>query len=376
MDALPPLSLYLHFPWCVRKCPYCDFNSHPARGPIPETEYVAQMLSDLDRDLTASGRRTIQTIFVGGGTPSLVSGRAIAMLLDGVRARATLAFDAEITLEANPGAVDEANFVEYRRAGVNRLSIGAQSFDARHLRALGRIHEPRDIERAFGAAVRAGFERINLDLMHGLPGQRIRDARDDLLRAIDLGASHVSWYQLTIEPRTEFALHPPTLPDDDTLGDIETAGFDVLEAAGFERYEVSAFARPGERARHNVNYWLFGDYLGIGAGAHGKLTLDADRIVRTKKPLSPSRYLGSAAGELCEQVQIAQEALPGEFMLNALRLVDGVEPALFEARTGRSLDVVEPIWRTQRELGLMRADRLATTAIGLRYLDGVVAAFL
>jgi len=376
MDALPPLSLYLHFPWCVRKCPYCDFNSHPARGPIPETEYVAQMLSDLDRDLTASGRRTIQTIFVGGGTPSLVSGRAIAMLLDGVRARAALAVDAEITLEANPGAVDEANFVEYRRAGVNRLSIGAQSFDARHLRALGRIHEPRDIERAFGAAVRAGFERINLDLMHGLPGQRIRDARDDLLRAIDLGASHVSWYQLTIEPRTEFALHPPTLPDDDTLGDIETAGFDVLEAAGFERYEVSAFARPGERARHNVNYWLFGDYLGIGAGAHGKLTLDADRIVRTKKPLSPSRYLGSAAGELCEQVQIAQEALPGEFMLNALRLVDGVEPALFEARTGRSLDVVEPIWRTQRELGLMRADRLATTAIGLRYLDGVVAAFL
>ena len=376
MDALPPLSLYVHFPWCVRKCPYCDFNSHPAKGPIPEAEYVARLLDDLDEDRALAAGRPFETIFIGGGTPSLISGRAIAALLDGIRTRATLARDVEITLEANPGAIDEAHFVEYRAAGVNRLSIGAQSFGARHLRALGRIHEPADIERAFAAARRAGFERINLDLMHGLPEQRVRDARDDLSRAIALGASHVSWYQLTVEPRTEFALHPPTLPDEDALGDIEAAGFDLLRSAGFERYEISAFARPGERARHNVNYWTFGDYLGIGAGAHGKATFAGQRIVRTTKPMAPSRYLGSDARDLREQATVARDALPGEFMLNALRLIDGVAPSMFEARTGRSLDVIEPTWRKQRELGLMRADRLAVTATGLRYLDSVVSAFL
>ena len=376
MDVLPPLSLYVHFPWCVRKCPYCDFNSHPAKGPIPEHEYVAQMLRDFDNDKALTARRTIDTIFIGGGTPSLISGRAIAVLLDGIRARSRVAGDAEVTLEANPGAVDEANFIEYRRAGVNRLSIGAQSFDDRHLRALGRIHEPQDIERAFAAAIRAGFERVNLDLMHGLPGQSARSARRDLSRAIALGASHVSWYQLTIEPRTEFALRPPTLPDEDTLADIEAAGFELLEAAGFERYEVSAFAQAGERAGHNVNYWTFGDYVGIGAGAHGKVTLDTQHVVRTTKPLAPSRYLNTDARGLREHASVARDALPGEFMLNALRLIDGVEPSLFEARTGCSLDLVEPIWRKQCELGLMRADRLAVTATGLRYLDSVVSTFL
>jgi putative oxygen-independent coproporphyrinogen III oxidase len=376
VDTPPPLSLYIHFPWCVRKCPYCDFNSHPAKGAIPEIEYVAQLLRDLDNDLSLTESRAIETIFIGGGTPSLISGRAIATLLDGVRARSTLAADVEITLEANPGAVDEANFVEYRRAGVNRLSIGAQSFQARHLRALGRIHEPLDIERAFAAAVRAGFERVNVDLMHGLPGQSVRDACDDLSRAIAFGASHVSWYQLTIEPRTEFAQRPPTLPDEDTLGDIEAVGLDVLAAARFERYEVSAFARGGARARHNVNYWTFGDYLGIGAGAHGKVTLDMEHIVRTTKPLAPSRYLACDARALREAAPVARDALPGEFMLNALRLIDGVEPDLFEARTGCSLELVEPAWRRQCELGLMRADRIAVTATGLRYLDGVVGAFV
>jgi putative oxygen-independent coproporphyrinogen III oxidase len=235
MNALPPLSLYVHFPWCIRKCPYCDFNSHPAKGPIPEDAYLTQLLHDLDADAPLSDNRTIDTIFIGGGTPSLMAGRTIAGLLDGVRRRTRVASDAEITLEANPGAIDEANFVEYRRAGVNRLSIGAQSFDARHLRALGRIHEPRDIERAFDVATRAAFDRINLDFMHGLPNQNAADARADLARAIGLGATHLSWYQLTIEPRTEFALHPPPLPDEDELAAIETTGFEVLDAARFER---------------------------------------------------------------------------------------------------------------------------------------------
>ncbi|HET6473809.1 MAG TPA: radical SAM family heme chaperone HemW [Pseudomonadales bacterium] len=374
MSALP-LSLYVHFPWCVRKCPYCDFNSHPAKGPLPEDTYVEQLLRDLDADLVLADGRAIGTIFLGGGTPSLFSGRAIATLLDGVRARATLATGVEITLEANPGAIDEAHFVAYRSAGVNRLSIGAQSFDATQLRALGRIHEPGDIERAFAAATRAGFERVNLDLMHGLPGQSAGDAREDLERAIALGPSHLSWYQLTIEPRTEFALHPPTLPGEDALEAIECAGFDLLASAGYERYEVSAFARCGHRAQHNVNYWTFGDYIGIGAGAHGKVTLDST-IVRTKKPPAPSRYLGTDAHALRDTMPIDDDALAGEFMLNALRLIDGVEPALFEARTGRSIETIEPTWRRLRELGLMRADRLAVTATGLRYLDSVVSEFL
>lgn len=371
----PPLSLYVHFPWCVRKCPYCDFNSHPAKGPIPEDAYVAHLLRDLDADLVLAGGRAIGTIFLGGGTPSLFSGRAIAALLDGVRARTALAPDVEITLEANPGAIDETYFVAYRAAGVNRLSIGAQSFDASQLRTLGRIHEPGDIERAFAAAASAGFDRINLDLMHGLPRQSASDARADLVRAIALGSTHLSWYQLTIEPRTEFALHPPTLPDEDALESIEAAGFDLLASAGFERYEVSAFAQQGQRARHNVNYWTFGDYIGIGAGAHGKLTLDA-MIVRTKKPPAPSRYLGTDAQTLRETTPIDDDALIGEFMLNALRLTDGVDPALFETHTRRSIETIEPTWRRLREQGLMRADRLAVTPTGLRYLDSIVSEFL
>jgi oxygen-independent coproporphyrinogen-3 oxidase len=376
MNALPPLALYVHFPWCVRKCPYCDFNSHPVKGAIPENAYIAQLLRDLDEDAPLGGGRAVETIFIGGGTPSLIGGRAMARLLEGVRRRISVAADAEITLEANPGAIDEANFVEYRRAGVNRLSIGAQSFDARHLRALGRIHEPHDIERAFAVATRAGFERINLDLMHGLPDQTAADARADLERAIGLGATHVSWYQLTIEPRTEFALHPPPLPDEETLGSIETSGFEALRAAGLERYEVSAFARSGQRARHNINYWTFGDYLGIGAGAHGKLTFADGHVTRTAKPLAPSRYLQADPRTLRDDATVTRQALPGEFMLNALRLIDGVEPALFEARTGCSLDAIDATWRRQSELGLMRTDRLGTTPTGLRYLDSVVSAFL
>jgi len=373
----PPLSLYVHFPWCVRKCPYCDFNSHPAKGELPESAYLDQLLHDLDRDLQYAPHRTIETIFIGGGTPSLISGRTIAALLDGVRDRAAVAGDAEVTLEANPGAVDEANFAAYRAAGVNRLSIGAQSFNAAHLASLGRIHDPHQIERAVTAAKAAGFNRFNLDLMHGLPGQTVDDAVSDLQRALLLGASHVSWYQLTIEPRTEFAQHPPQLPDEDALGAIESAGLAMLSSFGLRRYEVSAYASDGEAARHNLNYWMFGDYLGIGAGAHGKITFaERNEIVRTGKPLAPSRYLGVAPTELRSEALITLDARPGEFLLNALRLVDGVDSRLFEPRTGCSLSTIDGAWETLLTRGHVRADRLAVTELGFRYLDSVVSEFI
>lgn len=377
MIEAPPLSLYVHFPWCVRKCPYCDFNSHPAKGPIPESEYLAQLLRDLEHDVELVGERSIETIFIGGGTPSLISGRTIAALLDGIRRRAPVADDVEVTLEANPGAVDEANFVEYRAAGVNRLSIGAQSFNSTHLEALGRIHTPLDTERAVAAAVSAGFERFNLDLMHGLPGQTVEDAVADLARAVSLGAAHVSWYQLTLEPRTEFALHPPALPDEDALAAIEAAGLALLDDAGLQRYEVSAFARPGQQALHNLNYWMFGDYLGIGAGAHGKISLPLrDAVIRTSKPLAPARYLALPSANLRSNAAVSADALPGEFLLNALRLIDGVPVQLFRARTGCTTASIEPRWRRQHALGLMRGDLLGVTPLGLRYLDTVVSAFL
>ncbi|HTK97475.1 MAG TPA: radical SAM family heme chaperone HemW [Pseudomonadales bacterium] len=377
MMQTPPLSLYVHFPWCVRKCPYCDFNSHPAKGELPEAAYLDQLLRDLDRDLNQVPHRTIETIFIGGGTPSLISGRTIAALLGGIRDRALVADDAEITLEANPGTVDEANFAAYRAAGVDRLSIGAQSFDASHLAALGRIHDPDDIEHAVATAKAAGFERFNLDLMHGLPGQTADQAVRDLKRALVLGASHVSWYQLTIEPRTEFALHPPRLPDEDALATIEAAGLATLEAAGLRRYEVSAFAREDQAARHNVNYWTFGDYLGIGAGAHGKLTFaERSAIIRTSKPLAPARYLGAAPDDLRSEAAITADARPGEFLLNALRLVDGVEPQLFEQRTDCALSTIHDTWKRLHARGLVQRDRLAVTDLGLRYLDTVVGEFI
>jgi putative oxygen-independent coproporphyrinogen III oxidase len=377
MMQTPPLSLYIHFPWCVRKCPYCDFNSHPAKGALPESAYLDQLLLDLDMDLKSVPQRTIETIFIGGGTPSLISGRTIAQLLDGIRDRAPLAADAEVTLEANPGAVDEENFAIYRAAGVNRLSIGAQSFSSTNLEALGRIHNPDDIERAVEAARAAGFNRFNLDLMHGLPGQTADDAVGDLRKAQALGASHISWYQLTIEPRTEFAQHPPRLPDEDELGAIESAGLANLAAAGLRRYEVSAFAWEAQSAQHNINYWMFGDYLGIGAGAHGKITFaERDTIMRTSKPLAPARYLGSEPVELCSEANVSFEARPGEFLLNALRLIDGVDVDLFEQRTGVPLSEIDATWEKLHVQGLVRRDRLAVTELGLRYLDTVVGEFI
>jgi putative oxygen-independent coproporphyrinogen III oxidase len=372
----PPLSLYVHFPWCVRKCPYCDFNSHPSRGALPEAQYVAQLLRDLDCDLARGGGRVVSSIFLGGGTPSLFSAASIAALLDGIRRRVELSADVEITLEANPGTVDARNFAGYRRAGVNRLSIGAQSFDSQQLQRLGRIHAVEDIEDAVATARAAGFQRINLDLMYALPRQTTAGALADLERALQCKVTHLSWYQLTIEPRTEFAQRPPPLPDDDTQAQIECEGLALLESAGFARYEISAFCRSGDTARHNVNYWTFGDYVGIGAGAHGKLTQPDEQIVRTRKPPSPSRYLATEPHALCEATPVARAALPGEFMLNALRLIDGVEESLFTARTGLPASDIEAACRQLRSRGLLRSDRLGLTADGLRFLDSVVSEFL
>jgi len=377
MMETPPLSLYVHFPWCVHKCPYCDFNSHPAKVPLPEAAYVAQLLRDLDHDVALVGNRSLETIFIGGGTPSLISGRNIAALLDGIRSRIAVAPDAEITLEANPGAVDAKNFANYHAAGVNRLSIGAQSFNADQLKTLGRIHTPGDTERAVATATDAGFARINLDLMHGLPGQTVAGAVADLRCAIALEVSHISWYQLTIEPRTEFAAHPPQLPDEDSLGAIEDAGLALLAEAGLRRYEVSAFSRAGQEARHNLNYWMFGDYLGIGAGAHGKISFPArNTVIRTSKPLAPTRYLAASSIELRAGALVSADALPGEFLLNALRLIDGVTESLFNARTGCASATIDALWRHQQVRGLMRSDRLGVTPLGLRHLDTVVSDFL
>lgn len=378
MSRSIPLSLYVHFPWCIRKCPYCDFNSHPQKGPIPEARYVERLLLDFAYDAHLCENRAIDTVFLGGGTPSLFSGAAIGRLLAGLRERAQFADDVEITLEANPGAIDAAHFAAYRDAGVNRISIGAQTFDANALERLGRIHAPDDIERAVATARSVGFTRINLDLMHGLPGQDVAGARADLERAISLGVDHVSWYQLTIEPRTIFAAHPPRLPDEEALASIEIVGLDLLWRARLDRYEISAFARPEQRARHNVNYWTFGDYLGIGAGAHGKVSRRRDglSVTRTEKPKAPERYLSTDLAELRRETPVPASALPGEFLLNALRLVEGVAFETFEARTGLPIGTVEVARARLVARGLLEGDRLAVTELGRRYLDSVIAEFV
>ena len=377
----PPLGLYVHFPWCVAKCPYCDFNSHPVTGEIPERAYIEQVLADLRFDLQAAehdtaGDRQVSTIFIGGGTPSLCSGEGIQRLLDGIRTMVAVDENIEITLEANPGTVDHEHFARYREAGVNRLSIGAQSFQADKLERLGRIHDPDDIHRAVAAARGAGFERLNLDLMYGLPDQSVDDALADLTAALALLPGHVSWYQLTIEPRTVFARQPPILPADPLLAEIEARGLTMLEDAGYERYEVSAFAGDSLQCRHNVNYWSFGDYLGIGAGAHGKRSFpDTNSIQRTRKPSQPRLYLSSNAAQICSMLEIDDHQRPVEFMMNALRLRRGVEETVFEQRTGLALAQIAETVASLRADALMHPSRLALTDRGFRILDSVVALF-
>lgn len=375
----PPLSLYLHFPWCVRKCPYCDFNSHGVRGEVPEAEYIAALLRDLDFELADGEPRELRSIFMGGGTPSLFSGRAIAGLLEQVSRRLRFAPDIEITLEANPGTVDAANFREYRAGGVNRLSIGVQSLDAAQLRALGRIHGPADAIAAVETARTAGFDNLNLDLMFALPRQTVDEAVADLSALVALQPEHVSWYQLTLEPNTEFAARPPPLPDDDSAWAMQERGQALLAEAGYAQYEVSAYAQAGRRSAHNLNYWRFGDYLGIGAGAHGKRSRGGT-IERRARHKHPKAYL-SAAGTpegLQEHRAVSASELPFEYAMNALRLREGFDLAEFSRRTGLAPEALEkPLAEAVRQ-GLVERSggRVRPSEQGWRHLNRLMTLFL
>jgi len=377
-DVLPPLSLYIHIPWCVRKCPYCDFNSHAARGALPEAEYVAALLADLEAALPRVWGRTVQTVFLGGGTPSLLSAAALDALLSGVRARLPLAADAEVTLEANPGTVEAEKFAGFRAAGVNRLSLGIQSFNDRHLAALGRIHDAAEARRAVELALTA-FDNVNLDLMYGLPAQTPDEAAADIAAAIAYAPRHLSAYHLTLEPNTWFHRYPPPLPDDDTVADMQIALEAQLAAAGYAHYETSAFARAGSQSRHNLNYWMFGDYLGIGAGAHSKISFK-NKVLRESRARAPKAYLaqaGSGAWET-EPRAISAGELPGEFMMNALRLNAGFELTLFPARTGLALTAVLAALDQAEARGLIVRDhqRVRPTPTGQRFLNDLIQIFL
>ena len=375
---LPPLALYIHIPWCVRKCPYCDFNSHAAGPTLPEEEYVDALLADLDIDLQHVHGRQLTSIFFGGGTPSLFSDRTLGRLLEGVEQRVGFAPDIEITLEANPGTFEQAKFKGYRALGINRLSIGVQSFQEAKLKALGRIHDGGEAIRAADMARAAGFDNFNLDLMHGLPEQSIEDALFDLRTAISQGPTHLSWYQLTMEPNTVFWSQPPTLPEDDLLWDIQEAGQALLAAEGYAQYEVSAYAKPGKQARHNLNYWTFGDFLGIGAGAHAKLSTPAGRIQRTWKTRLPKDYLDPAKAFQAGERLLEADELPFEFLMNVLRLTEGAPAELFSQRTGLPLQQLERSRREAERQGLLQADhtRLVATAKGQLFLNDLLQQFL
>ncbi|MES9924408.1 MAG: radical SAM family heme chaperone HemW [Candidatus Thiodiazotropha endolucinida] len=380
MLKLPPLSLYVHIPWCARKCPYCDFNSHPQKGALQEKAYVDALLQDLRTEQVSVSERLVQSVFIGGGTPSLFSTDSIRRLLSGMAGCISLAEDVEITLEANPGALESERLPGYREAGVNRLSLGVQSLNPESLQALGRIHGSDEAFAAVDRAVRCGFERINLDLMFGLPLQTPEMAQADLTAAIGLAPGHLSYYQLTLEPNTPFYQSPPELPDEDSLWQMQQQGHEMLLKAGFEQYEISAFSRPGERCRHNLNYWRFGDYIGIGAGAHSKITTRDGVIMRRWKRRHPNDYLAAGAGALPfllgERVLRPQD-LTVEFMMNALRLNDGVEEELFSATTGLTLDFIRESLETAIKKGLLHPvhGRLCPTPLGFRFLNELVPIF-
>ncbi|MFG6176313.1 radical SAM family heme chaperone HemW [Halomonas sp. THAF12] len=380
---LPPLALYVHVPWCVRKCPYCDFNSHGvgASANLPEDAYLSALIADLDADLALAEGRELVSIFIGGGTPSLMSDSFYRRLLEAVSARLPWAADMEITLEANPGTLERGRFAGYREAGINRLSIGVQSFQHAQLTALGRIHSGDDALAAVGEARAAGFDNLNLDLMHGLPGQTPELAMTDLETALSLAPEHLSWYQLTLEPNTEFHSHPPRLPEEEILWDIQDLGHERLEAAGLERYEISAYARSGRQARHNLNYWRFGDYLGIGAGAHGKLSrwgdsgLDMERRWKTRQPDAYLRRQHDPRGFLAGREAIAPRELPLEFAMNALRLVEGVPLSIWKAHTGHPVDRLLTCLQAARKKGLLVEDEewLRASPQGLLFLNELLA---
>ena len=376
--ALPPLSLYIHIPWCVRKCPYCDFNSHEARGDLPEPRYIAALLADLEAALPLIWGRRIYTVFFGGGTPSLLSAAGIEEILAAIRARVPLATDAEITLEANPGTAEAEKFRAFRAAGVNRLSLGIQSFNPAHLTALGRIHDDREARSAIGFA-RDHFDNFNLDLMYGLPRQSVDDALRDIRTALEFAPPHLSAYHLTIEPNTYFHRHPPALPDDDEAAGMQQAVEDALGAAGYRHYETSAFALPGRQSRHNMNYWTFGDYLGIGAGAHSKISFP-DRIRRQMRFRQPAQYMEHALNDSAvqEEHDVVANDIGFEFMMNALRLNNGFALVLFEERAGIPLTPLLKRLDTAEQRGLISRDhqRIEPTALGRRFLNDLLQIFL
>ncbi|ANJ67442.1 YggW family oxidoreductase [Halothiobacillus diazotrophicus] len=377
----PPLALYIHLPWCMEKCPYCDFNSHGLKGQaLPERDYIDALLRDIERELPLIWGRPIETIFIGGGTPSLFSPEGLDRLFSGLRALLDLRFCREVTLEVNPGTDMATRLSEYRSIGINRVSIGVQSFDDDSLRRLGRIHDHHAAIRTIEAAHDAGLDSFNIDLMFGLPHQSTEQAEDDIRQALDLEPPHLSWYQLTLEPNTPFAAHPPTLPEDDTMDAINERGLDRLVGAGFQQYEVSAYAQPGHACQHNLNYWQFGDYLGIGAGAHGKITLAGEsRIERRVRTRHPSAYLAQAGSDAAITAHtVPSRELPFEFMLNALRLTEGFDVPLFTHRTGLPIKVISDTLHSleQDELITWTMTHIRPTERGARYLNDLVLRFM
>jgi oxygen-independent coproporphyrinogen-3 oxidase len=378
LSALPPLSLYIHFPWCVRKCPYCDFNSHEAKGAFPEEEYLDAVRLDLEQSLPLIWGRKIYTIFIGGGTPSLMSAKGLDRLMSDVRTLLPLDGACEVTMEANPGTFEAEKFRSFRASGINRLSIGIQSFNPRHLQALGRIHDENEAKRAVEIA-HANFDNFNLDLMYALPSQTLGEAKKDLETALAFAPPHLSLYHLTMEPNTLFAKYPPALPDDDASADMQDMIASETKVAGFEQYEVSAYAQPGRRARHNLNYWEFGDYLGIGAGAHSKISFP-HRVLRQARFKQPKSFMEAArAGNpVQEEYEIGRDDMGFEFMLNTLRLTGGFAPNLFAERTGMSINAIDKTMNEAEAKGLLYRDHMIIrpTELGLRFLNDLQQMFL
>lgn len=374
-----PLSLYIHLPWCIKKCPYCDFNSHTQGDTLPESEYVDRLIEEFEAQLPHIWGRRLTSIFIGGGTPSLFSAEALERLLSAINTRLPFANNLEITLEANPGTAEAGRFKRYREIGINRLSIGIQSFNDTHLKTLGRIHGSDEAKAAIGFAEDAGFDNFNLDLMFALPNQTIEEALTDVQTAIDLKPKHISWYQLTIEPNTLFHHNPPPLPSDDESWELQTQGVKLLEGHGYNQYEVSAYCRDENQCKHNRNYWEFGDYLGIGAGAHSKIThVDLQHIIRHWNVKNPKDYLKKEKAFVASQHILTEEDLPLEFMLNALRLKDGVPASLYNERTGLNLESIEELLQKAKHKKLLLTDQdiIKPSALGERFLNDLVTLFL
>ena len=375
----PPLSLYIHIPWCVRKCPYCDFNSHATEGgqTIPEANYIKALLADLSSELAAVNGRVLHSIFIGGGTPSLMSAAGIGEILRFVKSNISCEKNMEVTLEANPGTFEQAKFAGFLEQGVNRLSIGVQSFDDACLQSLGRIHSAGQAKLAISKAQSLGFNRINLDLMHGLPGQSLEQGLTDLHQALEFATDHLSWYQLTIEPNTEFHSRPPKLPGEDILVDIQDHGQVIIEAAGLSQYEISAYSKPGHQARHNLNYWNFGDYMGVGAGAHGKVSSwhDGAMVIQRRVKLRQPKAYMAAISPLASSHWVAPEELKLEFFMNVLRLQKGTDSSSYLCNTGQPLAQVEAAIAAARQAGLMMPDRLQASPLGWRFLNDLLRYF-